>query len=253
MKRSERIQRYLDGEMNEEELKDFRSDLQRDPELIEELDLHRTIEEGIKSRDEMKFRKKLDESYKTYRDKHESKAKFRNKKVILIRVVSSLAAILIIALFFIINRNPVTQEEIFEEYYSIMEFDFSSRSAVSNHNDPYLAEGVRSFLEGDYQLSKDRLQEYVNTDSGNIVTACFFLGLCQLELGNYFEAVSNFKKVSKGEFSYYQEHSKWYLALTYLKMNNLSEAEKIFKEFSLHKSIYSSKSSSILRKISKIK
>jgi hypothetical protein len=253
MKRSERIQRYLDGEMNEEELNAFRSDLQRDPELIEELDLHRTIEEGIKSRDELKFRKKLDASYKTYREKHESNAKVRNRKVILIRVVSSVAAILVVALFFIINRHPITQEELFDEYYSIMDFDFSSRSAVLNDNDPYLSDGIRSFLEGDYQLSKVRLEEYVNDDSGNIVTACFFLGLSHLELGNYFEAESNFKKVTLGEFSYYQEHSKWYLALTYLKMDNLSEAEKIFKEFSLEKSIYKSKSTAILQKISKIK
>ncbi|MGC9344167.1 MAG: hypothetical protein ACP5E3_15805 [Bacteroidales bacterium] len=253
MKRSERIQRYLDGEMNEEELKDFRSDLQRDPELLEELDLHRTIEEGIKSRDELNFRKKLDESYEKYKDKHESKGRFRNKKVILLRVLSPIAAILLMALFFIIDRSPVTKEDIFDEYYSVMDFDFSSRSAVTDENDPNLAAGIRSFLEEDYQLSRVRLEEYVNADSENLVTASFFLGLSQLELGNYFEAVSNFKKVLEGEFSYYREHSKWYLALTYLKMDNLSEAEKIFTEFSQEKSIYQSKSSSILQKISKIK
>jgi tetratricopeptide (TPR) repeat protein len=239
--------------LSDEELKSFRLDLQRDPELIEELDLHRTIDEGIRNRDELEFRKKLDDSYKVYRSKQEERKRLAGRKKIMIRITAAIAAVLVVALFFIVDSSPITKDSIFEEYYAIMEFDFTSRSVNEDNVDPNLISGIRSYIDHDFQLSKLRLQEYINAGSGNDQTAIFFLGLCQIELGNYPDAEFNFKRVAEGEFSYYREHSKWYLALTYLKMNHLDEAESIFREFAREKSVYNSKSTSILKKILKIK
>lgn len=253
MKRSERIQRYLDGEMSDEELKSFRQDLLRDPELIEELDLHRTVEEGIRNRDEMEFRRKLEDSYTVFRMKQEEKKKLSGRKKFIIQLSSAMVAILIIGLFFILDSEPLTNDHLFEEYYATMEFDFTSRSVNEDKDDPNLLGGVRSYIERDFQISKLRLEEYLNNAPGNKQTAYFFLGLCNIELGNYSDAEFYLKRVAMGEFSYFREHSKWYLALTYLKMNNLNEAETIFSEFATERSVYNERSASIIKKISKIK
>ena len=53
---------YLEGKMSEKELKEFREDMKRDPELLQELDLHRSLEDVIVSSDEERFRKKLNET-----------------------------------------------------------------------------------------------------------------------------------------------------------------------------------------------
>ena len=80
MKSSERIQRFLDGEMTGEELKSFQADLQRDPELREELDLHRLIEKSLKEKGERKFRKKLENSYHKYSESKRKMPVFISKK-----------------------------------------------------------------------------------------------------------------------------------------------------------------------------
>lgn len=253
MKRSERIQRYLDGEMSEEELKSFRQDLLRDPELIAELDLHRIVEDGIRNRDELEFRRKLEDSYTVFRLKQEEQKKLSGRKKLIIQLSSAIAAVLIIGLFFILDSEPLTKDHLFEEYYASMEFDFTSRSVNEDKDDPNLLGGVRSYIERDFQISRLRLEDYLNTASGNEQTAYFFLGLSHIELGNYSDAEFYLKRVAQGEFSYYREHSKWYLALTYLKMNNLDEAEKIFREFASERSVYNERSASILKKMPKIK
>lgn len=254
MKRSERIQRYLDGEMSEEEKRSFREDLNWDPELSEELNLHRIVEESIKNRDEQKFRAKLEDSYRLYNEKKELEARVQSSRRRLYISTSLVAAALIVlGVFIFTSSHQVTPESIYNEYYSLMEVNFSSRSARMESRNSNLESGIQAYVDHDFQLSKVRLEEYLQARSENELTARFFLGLSQLEMGNYPDAEYNFKKVSEGEFSYYQEHSRWYLALTYLKMQNISEAVPIFKDFTLQKSIYQSNSSAILKKISKIK
>ena len=51
MRHLDRIQKYLDGKLSDDELKKFKDDLQKDPELVQELDLHRSFDKIMSSRD----------------------------------------------------------------------------------------------------------------------------------------------------------------------------------------------------------
>ena len=65
MKTTERILKYLDGELNNNELKQFEAELLINPEFAEIVDLHKGIEDTLKDKDLIIFRKRLDKVYKS--------------------------------------------------------------------------------------------------------------------------------------------------------------------------------------------
>jgi len=254
MKKSERIQRYLDGEMSEGEIKAFKRDLLNDPELSGELDLHRVIKDSLRKRDEFRFRKKLEDAYYNYAKNTDSQSLKRNKqKNLIIQIISAVAAIIVLGLFLIIKGNHTDNATLFNKYYSPFENAYSTRDVKQTESNSSLIRGVGLYMEGDYQLSKVYLEEYLSSWPKDSLLATFYLGLDHLELKEYVDAENCFAGVSHSSFSFYQEHSNWYLGLTYLMNDKPEAAGQIFKDLSENKSIYSKKSAQILKKISSVK
>lgn len=249
MNRSEKIQRYLDGEMSEDELKAFREDLLSDPELKNELDLHKIIDNALQNPKEVQFRKKLDKTYEDYSNKRNNhKRNFRKKNRILV-IISGTAALLIAALFFILKDQEINEKTLFDEYYSPLEIGFATRSFQNSDVNEYLVNGIKYYLEEDYQNSKLNFEKYLSYNSKDSLLAYAILGIDHLELGNYEEAENFFYRVSYSSFSYYQEHCRWYLGLTYLVNKKLKMAETVFSDFSENNSIYTDRAREILEKL----
>lgn len=249
MKRSERVQRYLDGEMSSEELKSFKEDLKEDPELQEELKIFQAVDKTLKKKDEFRFREKLESSYLDLQDYKSSKRNpFPIGRREIIVIVSAIAAIFLVGLILTFsNRTPVN-EKLFSEYYMPMSLDLSTRSINSSEQSIHLVDGLKYYTRQEYLLSCESLEKYISLDPDASMVAFFILGINNIELQEYDLAENYFREVLNSSFSYYHEHSKWYLGLTYLKNGKYDDAEKIFTDFANDRSVYSEKSADILKK-----
>ncbi|MCB8994341.1 MAG: hypothetical protein H6538_01905 [Bacteroidales bacterium] len=252
MKHLDRIQKYLDGKMNESELKKFRSDLQKDPELVEELDLHRSVNETVLSTDEIRFRKKLEEAYKTYKiDGHKENTSVSGNRTKLKRTIVFSSALMITLLFlFILSEfRKQSNDEIFEANLISFSQDFTSRFQPEFANqDQDLQEGIKLFVDGKYSDASRVFHQFLGQNPDN-TEASFYNGLCMVFLNEFGNAISAFEFVLAAPYSYYQEYASWYLALCYIKTNNTEVAKSLLKEISGNDSSFSDKARRILRKL----
>lgn len=254
MKSSERIQRYLDGEMKEQELNSFLRDIQKDTELREELELHKLVEKSLKEKSERKFRKQLEKSYEKYSENRQNNTVGKKKRTIrFLYFLYPVAAVLFIALAIFVKNSRPDNNSLFYQYYSPMEAAYGSRGSMNSSPEANLAAGIRAYHNGDYELSKLNLETYLSEKPEDYIIANHYLGISLIELNDYAGAVKGFRRVINGPFSYYKEHSYWYLALTLLKQNKLDEAKEIFSHISDEESFYAERSAKILKKLSRIK
>ncbi len=253
MKSSERIQRYLDGEMSQEELLSFHQDLQNKPDLKEELDLHRLVDKSLRQKKEWEFRKKLEKSYHHSKDKPKNPASEKKSPCKKGYFFLAFAATLIAGVFLIMPFSKPNKDSLFEEYFKPVDLNFGSRGGGLSAQDNDLASGIEAYYKLNYKLSEHLLLTYLSKETANRTVANFFLGLSYVELQNFSHAEQCFKNVILEEMNYYQEHSRWFLALVLLKSDQLEEAKQLFAEISAEGTVHSQKSKEILKKITRIK
>ncbi|HYW96406.1 MAG TPA: tetratricopeptide repeat protein [Bacteroidales bacterium] len=253
MKHTKRIQKYLDGSLSESENKKFRKDLDMDPELRGEYQLHLLIDQTLEHHVEMRFRRKLNEVHQSqYRkdDRHiahkpkeaqSSRTSFRKSLYFVLP-----AAVIFPAIFLFFSSKEVpTADEIFATYFTPYHQDLISRSYHKNDSANALIEGIYYYQKALYSQSKLRLSNYIEADSSN-VTALFYLGLSQMAMSDFNDAVMNFNLVLNRGFNYYREHCQWYLGLCYLKLDQVPEARRNFQSLQQHNSVYAERATLIL-------
>ena len=253
MKKTERIQKYLDGEMNESELKKFREDLKKFPDLAQELDLHRNLNEALISQDEKRFRKKLSQVYKDYLIITGSYKPINSSggKVKRLGIVSVFVTILI-GIFLAINFQwfgKQSNETIFNKYLVSYNKDLSSRVSSSRENtDKDLELAVKLYVQNNYSGSSGLLKKILSKNPENI-DAQFYNGLCSIYLNDFESAITYFENVSQSTYNYYGEYASWYLALCYIRINDNQTAKVILKEIEAGNGFFSSKAKKILSKL----
>ncbi len=115
-----------------------------------------------------------------------------------------------------------------------------------------LSRGIYFFTSGDYAQSNQTLTGVLQTDSTNI-TARFYRGLSEMGLSEFGLAARDFRFVIDRNFSYYQEHCRWYLGLCDLKRGDFDEAFDQFSDLTQQKSVYNERATKILHTLSKYK
>lgn len=253
MKSSERIQRYLDGEMTEEELWSFQQDLKDDPELKEKLDLHHLVEKSLKEKSEKEFRDKLENSYYKSRPDSTKTPSVEKPSLKLVYFFISFAAALIVGLLIFINGTVPDKDSLFEEYYTPINVMYGTRSAEASPAESNLISGIKAYHMRDFERSERLIESYLLNETDKKAVANYFLGLAKVELQDFTNAAKCFKNVLNDSANYYQEHSQWYLALVFLKNDQLEEAKQLFTQISLEGTVHSEDSKEILKKISRIK
>lgn len=250
---TDRIQKYLDGKMSEDELKKFREDLIKDPELLQELDLHRSLGEIINSRDEIRFRRKLDEAYKTYKiiSSEDDVRKPRILKFISLKrlalVIPVIAGLAIILYFS--EKKKYSNEAIFENYLKSYNKELSSRDLNENaEENSFLVKGVDLYLRSQYSEASEMIKIYLKDHPDN-VDAHFYYGLCNMYLNDFRDAISSFELILQKPYSYYQEYARWYLALCYIKTNKNDTARVLLKEIVGSNDTFSAQAKEVFKKL----
>ncbi len=213
----EKIEQYLLGELKGAELKDFKEQLSSNANLPAEVELYRNMMNSISSRLQNEQR---EESFKHLLVK-ESKLHFNNTvqekaKIIPISrkmwMFSIAAAAAILLLFIFIPSNETAP---FEQFYIRPIAELTERSEIQ----PDFKEMETAFNNGDCETALPLFENYLQTN--NDAEILLFEGTCHLDQNDFGKAETAFKNISEGE-TIFKNTGTWYLALTYLKQDNVA-------------------------------
>jgi TolA-binding protein len=137
--------------------------------------------------------------------------------------------------------------KVFSTYYEpIQAISPVSRNVETNDANLYTS-AINSYKSGNYQDASLGFSKALETDPSSL-SSKFFLGLTQIELGNYYEAADKLRTVADNNGEYGKE-ARWYLGLTCLMTGNIEKASECFEELAGSPGFYRDRSEKILRRL----
>ena len=219
----ERIERYLTGQMPEQEHAQFNSELAGDPSLQAKTDEVRLLLTGIR---ETALADQLQEYHRQV--EKQTVLPERGKVVGMKRwlVAASVVAILGIAGWLIAGQFK-SESKIFEAYF---EKDPGLISAMSSTSDNYnFDRSMIDYKNGQYNKAIIGWQLLVKAQPASD-TLNYFLGSAYLANGEAANAIPLLKKVAANKASVFQKEAYWYQGLAELKQGNKTEAVKLINQ-----------------------
>ncbi len=236
LKYSQLIDRFIAGEMNEDELRWFSKELQFNTELSNELKLDKDLDSILLDEDIVEFRRKLvsviDESKQ---ERTPRIVRFHPQKWQL-AVAATIAVLMLIggSLLFTQQRS-YTPEKLFSMYYDSDKTIELTRSGNAN-----LVEAVLKFQQKDFQGASLLFAEILDNDPSNMAV-WFYNGISYIETDRIDDATMAFKYIVEDKDNLYIEHAEWYLGLCYLKDEQIDSAVEHFRKIAVDPNNYHQK------------
>jgi TolA-binding protein len=169
-------------------------------------------------------------------------------KSLIIRYTSLAAAAIIGAVFLIRSLLPTNDpQKMFSKYYEPFKAVSSITRSTGASESESFTNAIGSYKAGDYKAAAAGFSEAMLNGSESY-SAGFYLGITELELGNYNKAIDLLGGVVnlKGE---YTKEATWYLGLAYTKSGNKIKASECFEVLARSSGFYSDRSEKILRRL----
>ncbi|MFA9371701.1 MAG: tol-pal system YbgF family protein [Labilibaculum antarcticum] len=242
----DRIEDFLDGDLTENQLKEFEKDLLEDLDLQMELDLHTEVNDAIMEQDVMDLRSKLEAIETPHNPAEKRKLKFLTKWNI---TAASLALVIGLGSLMYILNNPSTysNDKVFSNYYKPYNVVVNTRSS-DVMIDNLLVTALKSYETKDYRTALTLFKKILDKDSTNI-TGNFYSGISNIEINEYSKANKNFTRVLKHKNNLFIEQSEWYLGFCYLMTNEKEKALKQFHVIAQGNSFYKTKALEIINRL----
>jgi tetratricopeptide (TPR) repeat protein len=243
----ENIESYLSGNMTDVEKQLFEEKLLKDDSLKSEVLNFKMAQDAILAKGRESIKTSVNTAFETSQKTNKPKTKIFTLQ----RIISSVAAVFILAVSTFIlwpENQSFSPEELFTSYYEVPVLP-NVRSGEGSSLDVW-NRTISFFDEGNYSDYIKTITPVLNSNEFEFRNEGYlFLGLSQLELENFSEAISAFENVSSISSS--GEDADWFTALAYLKIKNLEEAQEIFLEISNSNHSKKIEATQILKSISK--
>lgn len=205
------IDRYLSGEMGEEDICNFETELRSNKLLRAELQFEKDLRKILSRNDVVEFRDKVSSVI------NEAKNKQNSGRVILmsrrrVQLIAASVAILIAvsaAIFFLYPRS-YSYDKLFTMY-----FDSDRPVHVSRSGDVDLVEALKHYQQKDYENAIVLFNEILKEQPANF-SIRFYTAISYIETKQFYEAIEYFNKIIEHNNNLYVEPSQWYLGLSYL-------------------------------------
>jgi len=245
-KHIEIIEKFINNELEGEKLAWFHDQLRNKKEFVAQYKLHIDINAAIKEDDIIQLRNKLNEIYSDYREK-------RNKliKIKRIKQFSVAAGILILigiaGLLIIFNKQNLTGNDLFAEFYSPYETIINVRLADKNI-EAKIAQAFNLYQEKKYSEALVIFNNILETEPENIFIM-FYSAIADMEVGNISKAIQKLECIIADKNNLFIQQSEWYLSLCYLKINNKEKATGLLQKIIQKDGYYRAKSEELLKNI----
>lgn len=217
------IDRYVNGEMIEDELRLFEERMRDHAELAQQVHLHRDVLEGM----EFYFMQQL---------KNQLAISDQKKKKVSIRLILQIAAVVLLvaglagAAYYYLLR-PTNPQQVFLTYFEA----YPNRLEQTNRGEPASDEAsaevsaMQHYEAGNFSEAATALTDLVTSDSveENRTVLLFYRGVAHLGAGQTAEAIGDLTTVVQNTDSLLAEPATWYLGLGYLQAGQLNKAKEL--------------------------
>jgi predicted Zn-dependent protease len=211
------INRYLDGDMNAEELKAFELQLQQDADLQKEVELTGDVLSNLKIKlhpgeNEKALQHSLTEMNAEYFSRKTEQAKIipPSRR----RWVTAVAAMFIMALLLTVWQ-PWKKEDLYQQYAAIQMPGIAERGAA---NDSLLKSAVENFNNKKFAEALPAFEKILRDSAENSFVQ-YYYAIALLQNDNNEKARNELTALYNG-VSVFRHDAAFYLALSYLKEKN---------------------------------
>lgn len=239
------IEKYLAGEMSEDEKKWFEKELEGNINLRSEVNLRKKTDHVLKDQNIISLRNKLSSIEKKRR---EVSTDVRiTRKHVYTRYAAAIAALAVIGSVILFTGNRAGNDEVVSQLYKAYEPPTSQRSGqIAENADFTLA--IEFYNTNDFANAALFFSKVVESDPKDMQSV-LLKGVSNFEDQKYPEAKSSFTTVIDNNNNLFIETARWYLALCYIKTDETDKAISQFTAITNEGGIYSKDARKILRKI----
>ncbi len=162
---------------------------------------------------------------------------------------ASLSAAAVIGIFIIINTLLPSSDpgKLFDTYYQPFDAVSPVTRGMNTSQEGTYTSAVVNYRNGNYIAAASVFSSVLVKDPTS-PSVRFFLGLTDIALNEYDQAIPLLEDVVASESDYGKE-AQWYLGLAYLKNGNKQKAAEYFEQLSANKGFYQDRSEKILRRL----
>ncbi len=247
MKNSETIliDKYITGKLEDTELWEFKADLEKNPDLAQQVKLRREIYNTISNSKKMEL---LNTLSKMKADKQKRIFGINIYSRQIQTIAASIIVLMIVGASLLSNQignNYNTNYEIYTEYFVDEGSLITTRSVSDLSTDNSEVEnGIRMYDTKQYEKAVSILDSKPNN-----VTARLYLGLAYMKLEMYVKAEEQFEYIINNRDNIFIDQAEWNLGLSYLANDKTKQATSIFEKIASDAGAYSSKASEIIKKL----
>ena len=242
---------YISGELSGQELEDFIKSMNSDSELASDVQLEQEIYNALKDKDTIELLEKLNVIHEENK-KQRSTGKVKKSADTSIfylnwyKAAAGIALLIGISIILFYLLRPSLNERLYSEFYKVYDESFVVRSGNVTEDKFIIAAG--KYSNGEYNVAWNMMKQ-ITTDDNNNMQAFFFRGISAMETENINDALFSLKAILNDNKSLYVESAEWYLALCYLKQNDIEKAKSQFEKIALGSGYYKAEAKKILGKL----
>jgi tetratricopeptide (TPR) repeat protein len=239
---AELIERYLDGELSQNELNNFEAQLKIDEELQAVIELHKEVDMAISQSDVIELREQLGAIAEKHKEQENATPK-RSIRRFAWLAAASVAALLVVTVF--LNQQPQNNSQLFQDNYTAWSGPDNVRAA-SDMQDAAISEAIELYKDENYQEALSKFNLILNDSPDNNMIR-LYASISQIESGKLDEAENNLNVIIDSKDIFYTEHAQWYLALASISKGNMKNAKAILQNIISENTSYSEDASELLK------
>ncbi len=238
MKNLENIERYLNGELEEDDLWEFKKALDNDPQLKADV---RALKELKKVMSQTKKVEIMEKMFTIHQNEQ------KKKRFLGIPAYGAAAASFLVmaaiggGLLYLQSGNK--HEKLFKQYYTTESGSFGLRSGNANIDQPVM-QGLQFYELGKYESAIELFNKTPDNLLGKL-----YRGLSYIELEEFGPAIKDFTEIIDQQGNLFIDQAQWYLALTYLKTKDVSKAKTLLTSIAADRGVYKTKAQKILNEL----
>jgi tetratricopeptide (TPR) repeat protein len=242
----EDIDRYIKGEMSQQEQQAFLSACEADPELKRQLHLELKAKASIHLHGRQAHKNELKAWYQA---ENPQQGKVRSISPTSWAMAIAAGLLLLLAVGWLLQRPaaPVEAQSLFASVYERPRVPEKLNPADTLDQIQRLrAEARNQYFEGAHSAAADAFEQLSREEEGLARSQAFlYLGICRLELEQYEQARQALQQAEE-----LQEQAEWYTALSYLKEGKLRESREALQTIVAYdQHFYKTQAKDLLEKI----
>lgn len=236
----EKIDAYLKGKLESDDLKSFKKTLAYNKELQEEIEKYKLVQTALKNRDSIDFRKKLQQidgelKREESTEKNNTSVSWLNWKIAAVFIT----LIGVSSLWYLQNS---VEEDLFSSYYTPYPMSDLTRGQDITPDATSLKKMTLNYRNKEYQKVIAFFENKLDTITNDRLK--LYLGNSYLNTGQEDKAIIAFQSIHV-KSAFYQD-AQWFLALTYIKVDEQVKAIPILKKLSAFTNLYTHKASKLV-------